>query len=94
MAMPPSHEPLGCTICVHSLAVLPSCQRLGLGSTLLRSYLARMAGTGTADHVAIIAHEEMLSYYERFGFVNHGPSKAEFGGGGWYDMVCPLNAKS
>lgn len=28
-----------------------------------------------------------MEWYERFGFQNKGPSKAQFGGGGWYDMV-------
>lgn len=29
----------------------------------------------------------MVPYYEGFGFVNKGPSKATFGGGKWVDMV-------
>lgn len=29
----------------------------------------------------------LVSYYERFGFKRQGESKAEFGGGGWHDMV-------
>lgn len=31
----------------------------------------------------------LVSYYERFGFKNAGASKAEYGGGGWYNMVRP-----
>lgn len=33
-----------------------------------------------------------MNYYERFGFKNAGKSKAQFGGGGWYDMVFDLSA--
>jgi hypothetical protein len=29
----------------------------------------------------------LVSYYERFGFKNKGPSDAQYGGGGWYNMV-------
>jgi GNAT superfamily N-acetyltransferase len=29
----------------------------------------------------------LVSYYEHLGFKSLGPSKATFGGGGWYDMV-------
>jgi hypothetical protein len=28
-----------------------------------------------------------MSYYERSGFKHLGESKAQFGGGGWHDMV-------
>jgi hypothetical protein len=35
----------------------------------------------------LIAHEEMIPYYEKFGFKNQGKSSAKFGGGGWFDMV-------
>lgn len=32
----------------------------------------------------------LVPYYEKLGFVSKGPSKAQFGGGGWFDMVsCP-----
>jgi len=33
--------------------------------------------------------QHLVAYYERFGFKNIGPSKAQFGGGGWHDMVSP-----
>lgn len=29
----------------------------------------------------------LVRYYERFGFKHKGESKAQFGGGGWHDMV-------
>lgn len=29
----------------------------------------------------------LVAYYQRFGFQHMGESKAEFGGGGWHDMV-------
>lgn len=33
----------------------------------------------------------LVNYYERFGFKNAGKSNAQFGGGGWYDMVFDLS---
>jgi hypothetical protein len=33
------------------------------------------------------ASQDLVSYYERIGFKNFGQSKAQFGGGGWNDMV-------
>jgi predicted N-acetyltransferase YhbS len=81
------HKQDGRTICIHSVAVLPEYQHRGLGSTLMKAYLQRMDGQGVADRVALIAHDHLIPYYEKFGFTNLGESKAQFGGGGWYDMV-------
>ncbi len=69
------HKETGRTLCVHSLAVLPQYQKRGLGKTLLKAYLQRMETQGVADRVAIIAHEELIPYYENFGFKNLGKSK-------------------
>ncbi|KAF2774497.1 acyl-CoA N-acyltransferase [Teratosphaeria nubilosa] len=98
MAIPPpnttnpniGHKEEGRTICIHSLAVLPEYQRRGLGATLMRAYLQRIESHGVADHVALIAHDYLIAFYEKFGFVNKGRSEAQFGGGGWFDMVREL----
>jgi len=29
-----------------------------------------------------------MEWYEKLGFSNKGKSEAQFGGGGWFDMVC------
>lgn len=34
-----------------------------------------------------MASQYLVTYYERFGFENRGPSQAAYGGGGWYNMV-------
>jgi ribosomal protein S18 acetylase RimI-like enzyme len=77
----------GRTVAIHSLAVLPEFQHKGLGSTIMKAYLDRLAKQDVADKAALIAHEEMIPYYEKFGFKNQGKSSAQFGGGGWFDMV-------
>jgi ribosomal protein S18 acetylase RimI-like enzyme len=77
----------GRTVAIHSLAVLPEFQHKGLGSTIMKAYLDRLAKQDVADRAALIAHEEMIPYYEKFGFKNKGKSAAQFGGGGWFDMV-------
>lgn len=86
------HKEIGRTICVHSLAVLPEYQRKGLGKTLMKAYIQRMESHGVADRLALIAHEELVPYYEQFGYENRGKSDATFGGGGWYDMVKELKS--
>lgn len=81
------HQEDGRTVCIHSLAVLPGYQKKGLGTTLMKAYLQRIESHDVADRVALIAHGHLIEYYESFGFVNQGESKAQFGGGGWNDMV-------
>jgi GNAT superfamily N-acetyltransferase len=92
MKLPPhgGHNPAGRTIALHSLAVLPGYQNKGIGSIALHDYIKRMNRTGAYDRIAIITYEELVPYYERFGFRSLGPSKAQFGGGGWIDMVRDL----
>jgi len=84
------HREDGRTICLHSFAVLPNFQGKALGRTLLAAYIGLMKDSGIADRIALIAHEHMVPFYERLKFVNKGPSKAEFGGGNWIDMVYEL----
>lgn len=81
------HREEGRTIALHSLAVLPAYQRIGLGRTIMKSYIQRMETAGVADRIALLAHGHLVEYYETFGFVNKGESAARFGGGGWMDMV-------
>lgn len=81
------HEEGGSTIAIHSLAVLPDHQGKQVGSTLLKSYIHRIREAQIADRIAIIAHDHLIPFYESFGFVSHGPSKCQFGGGGWVDLV-------
>ena len=81
------HQEEGRTIALHSLAVLPAYQRMGLGKTIMRSYIQRMETSGIADRIALLAHGHLIEYYESLGFVNKGESAATFGGGGWNDMA-------
>lgn len=85
------HREGGRTICVHSLAVSPKLQGCGLGKLIMKSFLQQMKNLG-AERVALICQNYLVTYYERFGFKHAGKSKAEFGGGGWHDMVFDLAA--
>ncbi|KAJ5087681.1 hypothetical protein N7456_011297 [Penicillium angulare] len=81
------HEEGGGTIAIHSLAVLPEHQGKQVGSTLMKSYIHRIREALIADRIAIIAHDHLVPFYESFGFESRGPSKCQFGGGGWVDLV-------
>ncbi|KAJ6059606.1 hypothetical protein N7444_003245 [Penicillium canescens] len=81
------HEEGGSTIAIHSLAVEPEHQGKQVGSTLMKSYIHRIREAQIADRIAIIAHDHLIPFYESFGFESRGPSKCQFGGGGWVDLV-------
>jgi len=84
------HKEVGRTIVLHSVGILPGYQGRGLGRVLLMAYMQNINGAGIADRLALIAHDHKVSWYEKLGFANKGPSKTQFGGGGWYDMVFEL----
>jgi len=86
------HQEAGRTICLHSVGVLPGFQGRGLGRIIIIAYMQQMNGAGIADRLALIAHNHLVPYYEKLGFTNKGHSKAQFGGGGWNDMVFDLKA--
>lgn len=81
------HDEYGSTIAIHSLAVRPEHQGKQVASTLMKSYVQRIRDAQIADRLSIITHDHLISFYESFGFENRGPSKCQFGGGGWVDLV-------
>ncbi|KAI9720173.1 MAG: hypothetical protein M1812_002991 [Candelaria pacifica] len=98
MALPPNwetgaepkhlgHQDEARTLAVQSLAVLPNYQGRGLGTILMNSYIQRMSDAGIADRIALLTHDQLIPFYESCGLKLLGKSKAQFGGGGWYDMV-------
>ena len=55
------HREEGRTICLHSLAVLPSLQLCGLGTEIMRTYLERVRREQLADRVALLC-QHVSSY--------------------------------
>ncbi|KAH8804980.1 acyl-CoA N-acyltransferase [Xylogone sp. PMI_703] len=86
------HQESGRTVVLHSIAVAPGFQNRGLGRVLVLAYIQRLNEAGVADRLALIAHDHKVPWYEKLGFVNKGPSSAQFGGGGWYDMAFELKS--
>ena len=81
------HEQKFRTVAIHSLAVLPEHRNKKLGSMLLLAYIERIKTAKIADRIALLAHEDLIPFYEKLGFKNSGESKAQFGGGNWSDVV-------
>ncbi|KIW32977.1 uncharacterized protein PV07_04483 [Cladophialophora immunda] len=84
---PIGHQDMGGTICVHSLAVAPEFQKMGLGSILMKSYIQRMKDSKIADRIALLAHDHLVPFYTGLGFENMGPSAVTSHGGNWNNMI-------
>ena len=37
--------------------------------------------------ITLTCKQELVSFYEKFGFVNHGMSESKHGGVSWYNLV-------
>lgn len=85
------HNEEGQTICIHSLCVHPDFQGKGLAQMLLRSYVQKMKDAGVAKRIALLCRDRLVGFYEKAGFRKVGPSKCQYGGGNWVDMVIDLH---
>jgi ribosomal protein S18 acetylase RimI-like enzyme len=81
------HSEDGETVCLHSLCVHPKLSGNGFGQILLKSYVQRVKDSGVAKRVSLICRERLVGFYEKAGFKKVGPSKCQYGGGNWIDMV-------
>lgn len=81
------HDELGDTVCIHSLCVHPDFAGRGFGKILLKSYVQRIKDSGVAKRISLICRDYLVGYYEKAGFSKVGPSKCQYGGGNWVDMV-------
>ncbi len=79
------HVPAGKNIVVFSLAVLPDFQGKGI-STLLMSKFIKTAKKLGKKNVLLICKENLIEYYQRYGFVLLGRSRSTHGGFEWYEM--------
>jgi GNAT superfamily N-acetyltransferase len=81
------HRPDGRTVCIHSIAVCPRLQGLGLGTATLKSYVQRMNSSGLADRVALICRKSEIRFFQKCGFRNIGRSDTKTLTGEFYNMV-------
>jgi GNAT superfamily N-acetyltransferase len=87
---PLGHQSWGRTICLHSFIVSPEVQGVGIGKTVMKSYLELMNDSGIADRVAIICQPYAIQFYKCFGFKDLGPSTEALVGQGYHSMVLEL----
>jgi predicted GNAT family N-acyltransferase len=83
------HNPHGRNLSVFGLAVIPELRGHGIGVTLLNQFIALAKSTGR-ESVILTCKEQLIQYYQSFGFLNLGISKSSHGGAQWFDMILRL----
>ena len=84
-ADPSCHREDGGWQMIFSVCTLPDHRRQGLGSWILNRAI-REARSKDRKGVVLTCKEEMIPFYERFGFMNEGLSDSAHGGAQWYQL--------
>lgn len=71
------------------LAVAPSFQKRGVASALLL-HIEKEARDKKRESITLTCKEDLLLFYEKYGYINKGISTSEHGGVLWFNMVKPL----
>lgn len=71
------------------IAVSPNCQNRGIASALL-AHLESSATEKQRETVTLTCKKELISFYEKQGYTNHGISGSQHGGVKWYNMIKSL----
>lgn len=79
------HDALGSWQMIFGVETHPSYQRMGVASLAMTSFLEYARSLGLKGAV-LTCKKELISYYERFGFINEGVSSSVHGGAVWYQM--------
>ncbi|KAJ1725073.1 hypothetical protein LPJ53_000724 [Coemansia erecta] len=92
-----THDPLGPTVCIHSVCVAPEHQGKRVASRMLNEYTDSIRRYNeTAGHnvkierLAMLSRENLVPLYERAGYRTLGQSSVVHGAEKWYDCVLDL----
>lgn len=75
---------------IHALVIDPEWQGKNLGTLLMHDYIQKLSNQDLGDKVIIIAHKELVPFYEKIGFHNLGESECKFANTKWYDLAIDL----
>ncbi len=71
---------------IFGIDVLPEYRCQGIGEQLMNAMI-KLAWDEGRRGLVLTCKEELISFYEKFGYMNKGVSKSVHGGAQWYDMV-------
>lgn len=76
----------GNNLSVFGLDVIPSYRRQGVATQLMNHFI-QIAKNAGRKNVILTCKEQLVHYYESFGYINQGISKSTHGGAQWFDMT-------
>jgi predicted N-acetyltransferase YhbS len=83
------HQPTGENLTVFGLDVIPEYRRQGIAAQLMNNFIQAAKNSGR-KRVILTCKEQLVPYYESFGYVNNGISESTHGGAQWFDMLLVL----
>ncbi len=84
------HIENGKNIGIFSVAVLEEHRGKGISRLLMKKFIENSKKMNK-EKILLFCKESMIKYYERYGFVYAGKSKAKWGESEWHDMYLKLN---
>lgn len=84
------HERDGKNIVIFSLAVLPEFQGRGISRKLMSRFID-VSKYLKKEKILLLCKSELISYYQKYGFLYGGKSKSTHGGFEWHEMYLPLS---
>ncbi len=100
-----AHDPLGTTLCIHSVVIEEAYRRLGFAKAMLKEYVQRVqalvdesrkdrSSSGgpyrKVNKIALICKAGLVGLYASCGFKEVGPSAVVHGQDPWIDMVMEI----
>lgn len=83
------HQEDGSYQSIFGLDVIPECRRHGVAAALME-HLIQEARERGKEGLILTCKEQLIPYYEKFGYQNLGISASVHGGAVWYDMILEM----
>ncbi len=80
------HDENGMWQSIFGINTLPDYRRQGIGEMMMNA-LVEDAKTNGRKGCTLACKDYLIKYYEKFGFVNLGPSESNHGGAQWNNMI-------
>jgi len=84
-----AHIPKGENLAIFGLDILPKYQSKGYAKDLM-NYFIKTAKEDGRKKVLLTCKENLIKYYQQFGYINEGLSDSEHGDAKWYDLYINL----
>lgn len=76
------------SVCIHSVVVKTESRRAGLGCQFVQQYISHIKTNvmPTPKRLLLISKRNLVPFYSRNGFVDHGQSHVVHGADPWFEM--------